>query len=129
MNLFVKKFLDAHGMCGFYFISICLQKRWCLKSWSCSVPLPYVIKVSGSCMFLWVLSLIYISRKSSCWFSFFDWVIPWSRITYFLFGHKYVRNYQSRMVLFKWFISFQQTRWRFIGSCIYMIPEAYASKH
>ena len=44
----------------FYFISICLQRSWCLKSWLCSVPLPFLIKVSDSCRFLWVLSLIHI---------------------------------------------------------------------
>ena len=58
MNLFVKKFLDAYRMCDFYFISICLQKS--LKSWLCSVPLPFLIKVSEFCRFLWVLSLMHI---------------------------------------------------------------------
>ena len=49
--------------CVFYFISICLHQSWCLKSWVCSVPLPFSIKVSESFMFLWVLSLVCIYLK------------------------------------------------------------------
>ena len=72
---------------------------------------------------------MYISPKHSSWFTFFDRFIPWIASHTFLFGQIYVQNHQFSMVLFKWFIFFQQTRWRFVGNCIYMIPEAHASKN
>ena len=28
----------------FYFINICLRRIWCLKSWPCSIPLPFLSK-------------------------------------------------------------------------------------
>ena len=111
--------------CVVYFKSICLQKSWCLKS--CSFTL-----FNQS---VWVLQVfvgfkldMYISPKHSSLFTFFDWFIPWIASHTFLFGQIYVKNHQFSMVLFKWFIFFQQTTSRFIGNCIYMIPEAHASK-
>ena len=78
---------------------------------------------------MWVLSFlcIYLQKVPVDLFSF-DWLIPLKRITYFLFGQRYVPNHQVWIALFR-FISSKETISRLIWNCIYMIPETNACKH
>ena len=85
---------------------------------------------------VWVLQVfvgfkldMYIYPKHSSLFTFFDRFIPWIGSHTFCLG-----KCMSKTINFEWFylsdlFFFQQTRSRFIGNCIYMIPEAHASKN
>ena len=91
--------------------------------------MPFLSKWLESCRILWVLSFlcIYLQKVPVDLFSF-DWLISLKRITYFLFGQRYVPNHQVWIALFR-FISSKETISRLIWNCIYMIPETNACKH
>ena len=113
-------------MCVFYFKSIGLLKSWCLKSCSFGV---FNQSVRVLQVFVGFKLDMYISPKRSSWFTLFDWFVPW------IASHTFcLDKYMSKTINFEWFylsdlFFFQQTRSRFIGNCIYMIPEAHASNN
>ena len=68
----------------FYFITVCFQQSWCLKSWVAST-FCHCYKKSKSCMVLWVCVYTSISvQKLFVLWVFLNWFIHFNKETFSL---------------------------------------------